>query len=291
MGCLAAYVDFVDDDEDGRIDLLGCNVAEGVEGEAFVAALEKEYSCNFAASSDLTSMKDGGDMILETDDIDVTAIYFDQAKLHKWDGELPRHHWTTAGFSQPGKKINVRRYGREIPGAKTGDVLVAKLYNRGGVSSYMHYALYTESRKHKAVIYEFSKEKNRVTATRFSKWKKGYLSGDVILVKKRDMANPTFSARNIIKQANKKLGDASRGKYHLLRNNCEHYVNWCLTGKKRSDQVNGAAYHAAMNLLCGRWPYGIFDGYVFCRHAAVISMLIDVVQTSRCPERRGEPRL
>ena len=39
-----------DNDEDGRIDLLGCNVAEGEQGKAFVGAIEQEYSCNFAAS-------------------------------------------------------------------------------------------------------------------------------------------------------------------------------------------------------------------------------------------------
>lgn len=32
--------------------------------------------------------------------------------------------------------------------------------------------------------------------------------------------------------------DLGFGEYNLLSNNCEHFVNWCITGEKRSKQVD-----------------------------------------------------
>lgn len=80
---------------DGRIDLLACNVAASEQGQDFVAQLESGLGIDFAASDDVTTVGDGdddgevfGDMVLETDEVDTTKIYFDKEKLAQWDGEL-----------------------------------------------------------------------------------------------------------------------------------------------------------------------------------------------------------
>jgi len=81
----------------GRLDVLGCNVAAGDEGEQLVDDLEQVYSVNVAASDDVTARGGGSccgvarpaDMVLETDKINAKAVYFDDAKgFGEWDGRL-----------------------------------------------------------------------------------------------------------------------------------------------------------------------------------------------------------
>jgi hypothetical protein len=43
-----------------------------------------------------------------------------------------------------------------------------------------------------------------------------------------------FSDAEIVARARSRLGEDM---YHLLRNNCEHFCQWCVTGRKRSWQV------------------------------------------------------
>jgi hypothetical protein len=42
------------------------------------------------------------------------------------------------------------------------------------------------------------------------------------------------SGEQIVRRARSRLGERS---YHLLRNNCEHFCNWCQLGQCRSEQV------------------------------------------------------
>jgi hypothetical protein len=42
------------------------------------------------------------------------------------------------------------------------------------------------------------------------------------------------SGGQIVQRARSRLGERS---YHLLRNNCEHFCNWCQLGQCRSEQV------------------------------------------------------
>ena len=73
---------------EGRIDVLGCDVAGNSEGRELIAKLESLYSVNIAASDDVTTAQKGGDMVLETDGINLAAVYFDEQKLKEWEGEL-----------------------------------------------------------------------------------------------------------------------------------------------------------------------------------------------------------
>lgn len=48
---------------------------------------------------------------------------------------------------------------------------------------------------------------------------------------------PCFSPQEIVRRAKSRLHE---DKYHLLRNNCEHFATWCVTGKSVSKQVRAA---------------------------------------------------
>ncbi|MGI6395389.1 MAG: lecithin retinol acyltransferase family protein [bacterium] len=43
-----------------------------------------------------------------------------------------------------------------------------------------------------------------------------------------------YSPNSIVRRAKSKLGQEG---YNLIFNNCEHFANWCTTGKRRSEQV------------------------------------------------------
>lgn len=45
--------------------------------------------------------------------------------------------------------------------------------------------------------------------------------------------NRKFSLEHAIVRARLRLGEA---RYHILHNNCEHFVEWCITGKHKSFQ-------------------------------------------------------
>ena len=42
------------------------------------------------------------------------------------------------------------------------------------------------------------------------------------------------AGEHIVRRARLRLGER---RYHLLRNNCEHFCNWCQLGESRSEQV------------------------------------------------------
>jgi len=73
---------------EGRIDVFGCDVAGSPEGRELIAKLESLYSVNIAASDDITTAQKGGDMVLETDGVELVAAYFDEEKLKEWEGKL-----------------------------------------------------------------------------------------------------------------------------------------------------------------------------------------------------------
>jgi len=43
-----------------------------------------------------------------------------------------------------------------------------------------------------------------------------------------------YSFQEIVRRARSRLGE---NKYHVLRNNCEHFCNWCISGRSHSIQV------------------------------------------------------
>jgi len=73
---------------DGRIDLMGCDLAAGEKGQEFVAELEDISGRDVAASDDTTGNPDDGDWSLEEGDIDLTDDYFDAEKVKEFSGVL-----------------------------------------------------------------------------------------------------------------------------------------------------------------------------------------------------------
>jgi hypothetical protein len=50
----------------------------------------------------------------------------------------------------------------------------------------------------------------------------------------RTWSAPRFEEEDVVRRARSRLGE---DRYHILRNNCEHFCEWCLNGVSRSSQV------------------------------------------------------
>jgi hypothetical protein len=50
----------------------------------------------------------------------------------------------------------------------------------------------------------------------------------------RTDSNPRFDREDVVRRARARLGE---NRYHILRNNCEHFCEWCLSGVSRSRQL------------------------------------------------------
>jgi Lecithin retinol acyltransferase len=65
-------------------------------------------------------------------------------------------------------------------------------------------------------------------------------------------ANPRFDREDVVLRARSRLGE---NRYHIIRNNCEHFCEWCLSGVSRSRQLEsllgllGATTIAIMHLV------------------------------------------
>ena len=73
--------------DQGRIDLLACNLAAGDHGELLIAALQAACGREVAASVDETgNPASGGDWLLEVGQVDAAACYFDVPALSRYQG-------------------------------------------------------------------------------------------------------------------------------------------------------------------------------------------------------------
>jgi hypothetical protein len=50
----------------------------------------------------------------------------------------------------------------------------------------------------------------------------------------RTDSNPRFDREDVVRRARSRLGE---NRYHIIRNNCEHFCEWCLSGVSRSRQL------------------------------------------------------
>lgn len=50
----------------------------------------------------------------------------------------------------------------------------------------------------------------------------------------RTDSKPRFDREDVVLRARARLGE---NRYHILRNNCEHFCEWCLSGVSRSRQL------------------------------------------------------
>ncbi|PRY04248.1 lecithin retinol acyltransferase family protein [Paraburkholderia sp. BL25I1N1] len=70
-----------------------------------------------------------------------------------------------------------------------------------------------------------------------------FASGHEIAVKPNPMAR--YVGAEAVRRARSRLGE---NRYRLLRNNCEHFCNWCLYGESRSEQVEACFAHPMLAL-------------------------------------------
>jgi hypothetical protein len=64
-----------------------------------------------------------------------------------------------------------------------------------------------------------------------------------------------YSPQEIVLRARSRLGES---KYHVLRNNCEHFCNWCTSDRSRSTQVEFPLASLALAIAlhwAKRWPF------------------------------------
>lgn len=136
---------------------------------------------------------------------------------------------------------------------KVGDVLAVK--RMGGL--YHHYGVYVGNGE----VVHFSaddgsgiNETNAANADIRKTSLELFAKGDEVYVDTNE--KPAFSGEEIAKRAESLIG-TQKGTYSLAVNNCEHFVKFCKTGYKTSDQVNnvkeplGVAGDAVIGVLEG----------------------------------------
>jgi Lecithin retinol acyltransferase len=129
-----------------------------------------------------------------------------------WLGRKPH---TVAAVSQ----ITGLRHGILAPGAHL-------VTSRRG---YVHHGIYVGGGMvvHYAGLSRFlhSGPVEEVTMSRFSMGR---------AVRIIEYGESKYSPQEIVLRARSRLGE---NEYHVLRNNCEHFCNWCTSGRSRSTQV------------------------------------------------------
>ena len=96
-----------------------------------------------------------------------------------------------------------------------------------------------------------------------------------------------FEAEEIVERAKSRLGETD---YHLLDNNCEHFVNWCRHGVADSSQVNivdsvcrrgsAAAAKLAFPKLASRFMVKDVAAKIASRYGLTAALAGDAVQLS-----------
>jgi hypothetical protein len=83
----------------------------------------------------------------------------------------------------------------------------------------------------------------------------------VEVVSLRTDSNPRFDREDVVSRARSRLGE---NRYHIIRNNCEHFCEWCLSGVSRSRQLEsllvrlGAAAIAIMD-AAATWAHRAYN--------------------------------
>lgn len=93
--------------EDGRIDLLACDLTSTEAGLDLVSDLEAVTGHDVAASKDMTGNVWDGDWELETGNVDLAEVYFAWDALEQYEGRLDPKFWyvdatSPYGLSTPG---------------------------------------------------------------------------------------------------------------------------------------------------------------------------------------------
>jgi Lecithin retinol acyltransferase len=151
-------------------------------------------------------------------------------RVHRWRGQSsrpdePQHRdrlLATAEEPQPGSHVISPRRGYVHHGIYIGDGKV------------VHYAGLARGRVRGCI--------EEVSLAEFA-------YGRSVWTRSSDL--PAFVPRDVIRRARSRVGE---NRYRILRNNCEHFCEWCLRGESRSYQVE--------RFLCSRPALGMMFGVI-----------------------------
>jgi hypothetical protein len=89
----------------------------------------------------------------------------------------------------------------------------------------------------------------------------------------RSHTAPRFDCQDVIRRARSRLGE---NRYGLLRNNCEHFCEWCVQGVSRSFQVERVLEFPAAFVRAIREAYALIRARneVF-RHSLGVTQILD----------------
>ncbi|MDM0069930.1 lecithin retinol acyltransferase family protein [Variovorax sp. J31P207] len=74
-------------------------------------------------------------------------------------------------------------------------------------------------------------------------------------------ADVAYSGIEVAARACSRLGEDA---YDVLRNNCEHFCSWCLSGTARSPQVESLLLRSRVVALATQVLVGFFNGWRTC---------------------------
>ena len=132
------------------------------------------------------------------------------------------------GLVRPGRRPSAAAAAGQITGLRQGSLAPGThlVTSRRG---YMHHGIYVGRGMvvHYAGLSRFlhSGPVEEVTMTRFSKGRP---------VRIIECSESKYSPQEIVRRARSRLGEND---YQVLRNNCEHFCNWCISGRSHSMQV------------------------------------------------------
>jgi len=126
-----------------------------------------------------------------------------------------------------GRKPHTAAAVSQITGVRAG-ILAPGTHLLTSRRGYVHHGIYVDGGMvvHYAGLSRFLRAGpvEEVTLARFSRGRPVWIID----------SQSKYSPQEIVRRARSRLGEND---YHLLRNNCEHFCNWCISGRSHSTQV------------------------------------------------------
>lgn len=147
--------------------------------------------------------------------------------------------WSFVDSPEPGSHIRVRR-AKVLGWAVPGDYIMSKVLDGHGINFYEHHGIYIGDGK---VIHFAARGGDFSTDIKIRKTTlEKFLDGGELEFRDFDAVDndQRYSNDMVVKRAMRVLKSQNFGSYNLLTNNCEHFANYCVFGKKFSEQVLGS---------------------------------------------------
>jgi len=145
------------------------------------------------------------------------------------------------GLVRPGRKPSASAAASQIAGLRPGSLAPGThlVTSRRG---YMHHGIYVGRGMvvHYAGLSRFLHfgPVEEVTMSRFSRRRP---------VQIIEYSESRYSPQEVVRRARSRLGEND---YQVLSNNCEHFCNWCISGRSHSTQVESTLAPVLRALVC-----------------------------------------